>query len=173
MEFLQEDLLPPKFGQDFYYSYLESPQFAQATELKEVFPDAISAQDGDIELNETVVFSLDFPKKECEASFEIDSKSGIVTWKAPIDKNCQESDIIIISVKACQENLIDKCAATTLTIGILGNEYQPSFTSNLYEADLIKLTVCILLYNHQIIVSNCKYLSTRGNTISAFCRLEL
>ena len=57
IEFLTEDLLPPKFEHDFYYSSISDPNFG-TEKILDIQPKPILAQDGDTEINSTVVYSF-------------------------------------------------------------------------------------------------------------------
>ena len=59
-------------------------------------------------------------------------------------------------IKACQNDLNDKCTSTVLTVRILGNDYQPDFSKSIYHAEKLLLTVGTYDYfSHELCLKIC------------------
>lgn len=56
IEFIAEDLLPPKFDHEFYYATIQNPEFSE--QVLDIEPSAIVAIDGDTTINEEIVYEI-------------------------------------------------------------------------------------------------------------------
>ena len=56
IEFSVEDLLPPRFDEDFYYATIDSPEFSVPKDL--IIDPPIHAYDGDIAINEEILYEI-------------------------------------------------------------------------------------------------------------------
>ena len=157
IEFIAEDLLPPKFDHEFYYATIQNPEFSE--QVLYIEPSAINAIDGDTAINEDIVYEIiQQTCKFClnslvsfihfwiiylgQDSFEIDENNAAITWIKQLDENCLKNDNLYITVEACQKNSeIKRCATTTLTVRILGNDYQPKFSRSLYHSQTLAVSV--------------------------------
>lgn len=80
-----------------------------------------------------------------QEAFKIDEENADITWIKQLDETCLKNDNLYITVKACQKDSeIQRCATTTLTVRILGNDYQPKFSRSLYHSQPLVVSVSAL-----------------------------
>ena len=104
IEFLPEDLLPPIFNEDLYYSNISS-KFSEETIL-DILPSPILAHDGDTELNAPVVYNL--VHMDCSNSFKISKNldgEAVISWVSNIQEECPKMENVnlkvMVSAKYC------------------------------------------------------------------------
>ncbi len=67
-------------------------------------------------------------------SFDIEDTTGEISWIKELVKDCLVNGNVFVQVEACQDDNINKCSSTTLTIRVLGIENNPAFDSSIYNA---------------------------------------
>ncbi|XP_048052032.1 protein dachsous-like [Megalobrama amblycephala] len=129
------DNLNPYFDHSLYKASIEENQVGQ---FSDVTPEAIKAQDGDMGINETVVYSITavFPN-EYQSNFVIDANSGVISVTTALDR--EEIDQITVYIQATQQDDASKTANAVVSVTIEDvNDNPPKFDQDEYTVSILE-----------------------------------
>ncbi|XP_061078966.1 protocadherin Fat 4-like [Conger conger] len=129
------DNMNPYFTQSLYRAVIQEDQMGG---FLSILPEAILARDGDIGINQTLVYSIRaVSPDQYTSSFSIDPASGIITVVKGLDR--EEVTMATLNIQAAQTDDSLKTAEASLLVTVEDvNDNAPEFDAAVYAADILE-----------------------------------
>ncbi|XP_034044704.1 protocadherin Fat 4-like isoform X2 [Thalassophryne amazonica] len=124
----------PYFSYNLYHTSIPENQEGFLTTQ----PEAIKAQDGDLGINMSVIYSLGavFPDVY-EKNFNVNAISGVLSVTTKIDRDLMNSSVILVTIKAAQTDDITKTTQALVNVMIEDvNDNPPEFEQSQYSVTI-------------------------------------
>ena len=132
----QVNKLPPVFSSE-NTAYISNPEFQQKLEIG-----TVQAQDGDIDINAEIDYEI-LDITNCTKCFEINEKTGVLTWIKTIPKNTILQKKIEFEIKATENGIPEeyvKSSTAKFVVAFPGDELNPEFAKQGYTAELTRVS---------------------------------
>ncbi|XP_023680682.2 protocadherin Fat 4 [Paramormyrops kingsleyae] len=129
------DNTSPYFQRSLYHATIQENQMGM---FRDILPEAILAKDGDIGINESVIYSINqVSPDQYQSYFSIDEDTGVITVVSSLDR--EEISSIILSIQATQASDSLKTANAAVSLNIEDvNDNQPEFDKSSYFTSILE-----------------------------------